>query len=294
MEFVRELAAEEQIIMICTIHQPSTVIYNSFDKVMVLANGRVAYNGDTETLVPHFEELGFPFPANTNPAEFVLECVNREFTDHDKVDNALDAWEKDPRSQVTESASDSGTQQDGAVGSSVWRETVVLLQRHGKLVFSDPMIYLGRAAMYILMCSFFAIVYVDTRNRTQEQAAPKLFLLMWHVGVPTNLAIIGVYAFNMEFWAIKREVKNGMVRPWPYLLANTVLQIPAIFFLAICGLSVSGYGIAAWYGPNYLLMIVMFALVLWAFESMAQLFSVLSANPLMVRSRHVCCNDPSR
>lgn len=46
----------------------------------------------------------------------------------------------------------------------------------------------------------------STRNRTQEQATPKLFLLMWHVGVPTNLAIIGVYAFNSEFFAIKREV----------------------------------------------------------------------------------------
>lgn len=105
---------------------------------------------------------------------------------------------------------------------------------------------------------------------------------MWHVGVPTNLAIIGVYAFNTEYWAIKREVKNGMVRPWPYLLANMVLQIPAIFFLAICGLSISGYAIGAWYGPNYLFMVIIFALVLWSFESVAQLFSVLAANPLMV------------
>lgn len=77
------------------------------------------------------------------------------------------------------------------------------------------------------------------------------------------------------------QVKNGMVRPWPYLLANTLLQIPAIFLLAICALSVSGYGIGAWYGANYILMVITFALVLWAFESMAQLFSVLFANPLM-------------
>jgi len=74
------------------------------------------------------------------------------------------------------------------------------------------MVYLGRAIMFCLVCSFFAIIYIGTREREQDQASSKLFLLMWHAGVPTNLAVIATYAYNTEFFTIKKEVSR--LGPW--------------------------------------------------------------------------------
>eukprot|EP00971_Amphidinium_carterae_P204203 4052175-Amphidinium_carterae.1 len=73
---------------------------------------------------------------------------------------------------------------------------------------------------------FFAIIYIKTRDHTQDQVANKLFLCIWFIGTPCNLAVIGVWAYNAEFKAIRREMKNGMVSPMAYVAANSLLQLP--------------------------------------------------------------------
>lgn len=280
MSFIKELATEDKLIVCATIHQPSTAIYNMFDTVMVLSAGRVAYAGDGGELVSHFQNLGFQFPSNTNPADWVLECVNHEFTDEAQVTRALDAWESDPRSKIK----DSPAIQEASVTletAGLLRQTGILIKRHGKLTVADPTLYLGRAVMFIVMTAFFSVVYIDTRTRSQDQAMPKLFLMMWCTGVPTNLAVVAVLAYSAEFTAIKREHKNGMVRPVPFLLANLILQLPAMVFLSLCGVSIGGYAVAAWNPGGFALVVVVFALILWAFECIAQLCSVFSSNPLL-------------
>mmetsp|Transcript_38590 Transcript_38590/g.89093 ORF Transcript_38590/g.89093 Transcript_38590/m.89093 type:complete len:123 (+) Transcript_38590:404-772(+) len=49
---------------------------------------------------------------------------------------------------------------------------------------------------------------------------------IWFIGVPCNLAVIAVWAYNAEFKAIRREMKNGMVSPMAYVIANSLLQLP--------------------------------------------------------------------
>ena len=44
-----------------------------------------------------------------------------------------------------------------------------LVRRHALLVSRDPTLYAGRAVMFFAMDFFFAIVYVNGRERTQEQ-----------------------------------------------------------------------------------------------------------------------------
>ena len=67
-EIVR-VAKDERLIIVCTIHQPSTKVYNGFDQVMIMSKGREAFTGEVEDAIPYFESIGCPCPANTNPAE---------------------------------------------------------------------------------------------------------------------------------------------------------------------------------------------------------------------------------
>jgi len=66
-EIVR-VAKDERLIILCTIHQPSTKVYQSFDELMLLSRGRLAFAGDVNNAVPYFESIGFPCPPATNPA----------------------------------------------------------------------------------------------------------------------------------------------------------------------------------------------------------------------------------
>jgi ABC-type multidrug transport system ATPase subunit len=68
MQEIVRVAKEENLIILCTIHQPSTKVYQGFDEVMVLSKGREAYTGNVKESVPYFESIGYPLPPQTNPA----------------------------------------------------------------------------------------------------------------------------------------------------------------------------------------------------------------------------------
>jgi hypothetical protein len=95
------------------------------------------------------------------------------------------------------------------------------------------------------------------------------------------MGVIAVYAYNNEFNAIKREVKNGMLSPIPYLIANSVLLIPVMFMLAVAAISVSAYGIIDFNGERYGEMMLIYACLMYSYESLAQMLSVVFDNPLM-------------
>jgi ABC-type multidrug transport system ATPase subunit len=55
IEVLRTLAEQGKTI-VCTIHQPSSQVYSLFDKVLLMAEGRLAYLGDLESAGEFFSK----------------------------------------------------------------------------------------------------------------------------------------------------------------------------------------------------------------------------------------------
>jgi hypothetical protein len=153
-----------------------------------------------------------------------------------------------------------------------------------------------------------------------SQVTNRMFLVVWFIGVPTSMGAIAVFALNHEFLAVRREIKNGSYSPWAYLISNFLfqaryltsalemrlhtvqkgrdymecldnkglflnvgffLQIPMMFILAVCILSVAAYGIANFQQAE-------FGMVRPGF-----IFSTASSVPepfCVIDARHLCCN----
>lgn len=85
--FLRKLADAGQAVL-CTIHQPSAVLFQEFDRLLFLARGgRTIYFGDigknSKTLLDYFEGNGArPCDADENPAEYMLEIANGQVDWH--------------------------------------------------------------------------------------------------------------------------------------------------------------------------------------------------------------------
>jgi ABC-type multidrug transport system ATPase subunit len=80
MTAIRGFCTGERVV-ITTIHQPSRSVYNLFDTVLVLVQGRVAYCGPAQAAVAHFTHpsAGFSFPGGFyNPAEFLLDIARAQ------------------------------------------------------------------------------------------------------------------------------------------------------------------------------------------------------------------------
>lgn len=79
-KLLRKLAANGQAIL-CTIHQPSALLFQEFDRLLFLTRGgRTVYYGDigpnSRTLIDYFERNGAPAcPPDANPAEWMLHVI---------------------------------------------------------------------------------------------------------------------------------------------------------------------------------------------------------------------------
>uniref|UniRef100_A0A0K0EWC0 ATP-binding cassette sub-family G member 2 (inferred by orthology to a human protein) n=1 Tax=Strongyloides venezuelensis TaxID=75913 RepID=A0A0K0EWC0_STRVS len=58
--------------IICTIHQPSSEVFESFDRVIFLALGEVAFQGPPSCAIGFFSYIGFSFPSHCNPADLFI------------------------------------------------------------------------------------------------------------------------------------------------------------------------------------------------------------------------------
>lgn len=83
MAAIRRSTTEMNLITLVTIHQPSKLIWDTFDDLLLLAKGgKVAYAGEmgpeSRTVLNHFAEVADQAPPeDCNPADFVISAVSQ-------------------------------------------------------------------------------------------------------------------------------------------------------------------------------------------------------------------------
>lgn len=93
MRSLSKLARNDGTTVMLTIHQPSSAIYETFDRLLLLgAGGRTAFFGDVSDAVPHFSKLGFPLPEFYAPSDHFIDLL----ADETKRKQVCDAWESNP------------------------------------------------------------------------------------------------------------------------------------------------------------------------------------------------------
>lgn len=60
-----------------TIHQPSSDIFQSFDHLILLARGRVLYQGSVTDIPTYFADRGHALPPNFNPADWIINVAQQ-------------------------------------------------------------------------------------------------------------------------------------------------------------------------------------------------------------------------
>jgi ABC-type multidrug transport system ATPase subunit/ABC-type multidrug transport system permease subunit len=73
MYAVRQIANQHRTVL-CTIHQPSKITFDLFDKVMLLGAGQMFYFGRREGMVNYFTNsvYQFPYKSGCNPADYII------------------------------------------------------------------------------------------------------------------------------------------------------------------------------------------------------------------------------
>lgn len=186
MEEITRVAKAENIIVVCTIHQPSTKVYNGFDQVMILSRGREAFTGDVHGAAQYFGSIGYPLPDATNPAEHFLDLVNSDFSGEEEVKQILDEWEN----RISTRARCASVTEQGVIEKlhhpGIQQEGGLMVRRHLSLILRDPILYAGRGVITLVMNLLFAFVYWNARENVFDQVFNKVWIQLWFVSVPMN------------------------------------------------------------------------------------------------------------
>ncbi|UKZ61537.1 uncharacterized protein TrAtP1_002800 [Trichoderma atroviride] len=174
--FLRKLADSGQAIL-CTVHQPSAILFQTFDRLLFLAKGgKTVYFGDigqnSRTLLDYFEANGARKCGDEeNPAEYMLEIVNKGMNDKgeewpsvwkagsefEKVQAELDRIHEEKLAEGS-GAEDAAGQSEFATtfGIQLWEVTFRIFQQYWRMpTYIFAKFLLGTAAGLFIGFSFF-------------------------------------------------------------------------------------------------------------------------------------------
>lgn len=100
LDLLEKLTSHGQAIL-CTVHQPSAMLFQRFDRLLFLApEGKPVYFGeigrDSSTVVSYFERNGAKdCPPGANPAEWIMEIIGCTPGSHSDIDWP-EVWRRSP------------------------------------------------------------------------------------------------------------------------------------------------------------------------------------------------------
>ncbi|OJJ85347.1 putative ABC transporter [Aspergillus glaucus CBS 516.65] len=278
ISYVRELAKANNLIIIASIHQPSTSTFQLFDTLLLLSGGRTCYFGPIKQIEPYLAGIGYPLDMYTNPAEFLLDLVSSDFagssnTDENRVEKIQDAWLRKTELSSIESFQPSEKGKSivnaGDRPGIAWI-TLSLLHRAFIKSYRDVVAYGIRIVMYLGLAIMMGTVWLRL-DTSQEHIQPFTNAIFFGSAFMSFMAVAYVPAFLEDRVTFVKERANGLYGATPFILANFIIGLPFLFIIAIL------FSIVAYWLSNFIpTATAFFTWVLWLF------LDLLAAESLVV------------
>ncbi|KAM0554199.1 hypothetical protein ACHAPJ_007001 [Fusarium lateritium] len=246
VRFLRKLSRAGQAI-ICTIHQPSSVLIQQFDMVLALnPGGNTFYFGpmgeNGKDVVKYFSDRGAVCPPNKNVAEFILETAarphkrpdgtkvdwNQEWAQSEEAQQVLEEIDglKRVRSSATEGAT-SNNEEHSEFAASTWLQSVELTKRMFRQHWRDPSYIYGKFFVAVIMGIFNGFTFWKL-GYTMQDMQNRMFTCFLIVTIPPTVVngVVPKFFTNMALWQA-REYPSRIYGWVAFCTANIVSDIPA-------------------------------------------------------------------
>lgn len=239
--FLRRVA-QQGIPIICTIHQPSGVLFNMFDRILLLApGGRTVFAGETgensANVVEYFQKNGAVIAANDNPAEFIISLVSSQGADshpwsevwnqseeRKTLDEVVSELQSDDSLANSYIADDVDTNQ-GEYALPLYAQTLEVTKRHWISVWRNGFYNFSRIWKALFIEMFIAFAFFKTKDTQQglQNHMVAILLLAWII--PASCADIQNVWF--EKWAIFTAREKNGIYDWKALVSACVaVELP--------------------------------------------------------------------
>lgn len=221
-------------IILCTIHQPSSEVFYLFDRVIVLNNGKILYNGGIEESYNYFRDLGFPCPDNYNMADhilFVCQTVSSKI-----IDNYSNIWGRNELKRIKIEGKYDIREIEIETRSEWWRQLFLLTVREFRNLLRDKVVLKSRFGIIIFLITLYTLVYKGVGNLNNSE-----YDLQSHFGLVTQISITTMFSFAqpiiltfpIERPVFLRERSVGTYKTYIYFISKFLIELPLTLFLTI-------------------------------------------------------------
>lgn len=268
VQILQSLAAMGSTV-IFSIHQPRASIYELFEDISLISEGRVIYSGTKKNFVPHFESLGYSLPPNVSPAEYYVDLVSVDYSspEEEVATKKRIHWLADQFAQSSQSnyeanrvtvASTVDSEKKNAIiprkrkgplslvrssATGLFRgvkrsaqKFAILYSRAWKQVTRDKSLNIARFASSIFSSLLFGAIYFRMGKGVSTIADRLGLLQVAAINCAMTSLIKATTSFVTEKLIVQKERKRGSYGVLPYFLAKIVAEIPlSSFFPALFG-----------------------------------------------------------
>lgn len=248
-QLMKKLSNAGQAIL-CTIHQPSALLLQQFDRLLFLARGgRTVYFGDIgpncSTLTGYFESHDAdPCPPDANPAEWMLHVIGAAPGSVAKHDYA-EVWANSAEKQAVRDEIDRMIKEFGADRSNtssekstefampLWYQYAQVSKRVFQQYWRSPAYIYSKLSLVIFSSLFNGFSFFKADNSMQG-----LQNLMFSIFMFTNIFNSSVQQY-LPYFVAQRDLYEARERPskifsWKAFLASQVTaEIPLQIFCSV-------------------------------------------------------------
>lgn len=298
--------------VIASIHQPSSEVFELFDRLYLLSGGKTVYFGQASEAYEFFAQAGFPCPALRNPSDHFLRCINSDF---DKVKATLKGSMKlrfesneDPldktttaeairilvdyyrRSQYSYSANErveemskvKGTVLDsGGSQASFLMQAYTLTKRSFINMSRDFGYYWLRLVIYLVVTICIGTIYLNVGTGYSSILA-RGACASFVFGFVTFMSIGGFPSFVEDMKVFQRERMNGHYGVGAFVVSNTLSAMPFLILITFLSGTVCYFMVRLHPGfTHYLFFVVCLYASVTVVESLMMVIASVVPNFLM-------------
>lgn len=289
---MKKLTRNGQAIL-CTIHQPSALLFQEFDRLLFLkSGGETVYFGDigrngADTMIQYFESNGAAScPRDANPAEWMLSVIGAAPGTHSDID-WFETWRGSPQYRALQAELDAMAAEvseepvDTSVSFAAPMATQIRLvtKRLSQQLWRTPVYIYSKIALCVVAPLFVGVTFWKTGNTIQglQDQMFSIFTVMIVFG-PLIEQMMPHFVLQRQVYE-KRELPSKTYHWFSFMASNIAAELPWQTVMSVLCFfcfyyPVGFYRTAVSVGATYQRGGLFFA-VMWAFFMFASTFGHL-------------------
>ena len=234
VKLLRKLAREKNLLVVYTIHQPSTDIFTLFDNLCILHEGKNVYFGKSQDCLEYFEAIDYKCPEDRNPMDYYIDVVKK--ADDQQLEKLYSEFSNQTEPEIENFVDNNkiGELLSKPSYASCCTQFFVLFKRAFfnfiRNKFAVPVrifqiIFI--AVLFILIFNVFPKDPTDPKATFNRLGGLYLLILNNFISFMQNVLL----TFPAERVVYAKEYNSGLYGVVPYYFSKIIIELPFIMIL---------------------------------------------------------------